>query len=233
MDALRKIGLTDGEIKAYQALLSLGPSRSSQIARSSGLSGSKITDIIERLVSKGICSTYKKDKCQYYKAADPASLLGYVDALKEEVMQSLPELERNLCWLSPEESTELFEGKRGVTTMIHALIEQQEKHEYLFFAIHRKEFDDEIRRFFRRIDAKRAKNCTRVRGLSPPDLKSKFEGRDMEVRYPEFPIPHNITIVGNKVGIINWKQNPTAYLITSDVLSEMFRRHFYKVWDMS
>ena len=59
---LENIGLTDGEIKVYLALIKLGSSTSGPITDKSGVSRSKIYNILERLIQKGLVSYTIKEK---------------------------------------------------------------------------------------------------------------------------------------------------------------------------
>ena len=51
---LKTIGLTEGEIKLYNALLELGESTRTELSKKSGISPSKIYDVANRLLEKGI-----------------------------------------------------------------------------------------------------------------------------------------------------------------------------------
>ena len=59
---LREIGLTEGEIKVYLALLKIGQAKKTELAKESGVSSSKIYEICGRLQKKGIVGTIIKDK---------------------------------------------------------------------------------------------------------------------------------------------------------------------------
>jgi len=52
--ALREIGLTEGEAKAYFALVTLGQSSVGPIVEKSGVTASKVYIILDRLIEKGI-----------------------------------------------------------------------------------------------------------------------------------------------------------------------------------
>ena len=49
--ALKRIGLTEGEIKIYLALLDLGQTATGKIIRHSGISGSKVYEVLDRLAN--------------------------------------------------------------------------------------------------------------------------------------------------------------------------------------
>ena len=60
-EALKSIGLTEGEIKIYLALLELGSSSIGQIIKRSGISGSKTYEVLDRLSQKGLISAILKN----------------------------------------------------------------------------------------------------------------------------------------------------------------------------
>ena len=51
---LEEIGLTKGEIKVYLTLLKIGNTTSGRIINESGVSRSKVYDVLERLKQKGL-----------------------------------------------------------------------------------------------------------------------------------------------------------------------------------
>ena len=97
---LENIGLTEGEIKVYLALIKLGPSTSGPITDSSGVSRSKVYNILERLMQKALVSFIIKQKTRYYQAEDPTKIRSYLnkkqhefELQKAEVDKLIPELQ--------------------------------------------------------------------------------------------------------------------------------------------
>ena len=72
LEELEQIGLTKGEIKVYVALLELGESTKTPIARKSEVSPGKVYDVLERLLRKGLVSTIKMfgEMSEYQAAVD-------------------------------------------------------------------------------------------------------------------------------------------------------------------
>ena len=61
---LHDIGLTEGETKVYLALISLGTTRTGQLASKAGVSSSKVYKILDRLIKKVLswaCYTGKSE----------------------------------------------------------------------------------------------------------------------------------------------------------------------------
>ena len=61
LSELRKIGLTEGEIRVYEALLNLGECTKTSLVKEAGIAPSNIYDITNRLIEKGIVSKVIKN----------------------------------------------------------------------------------------------------------------------------------------------------------------------------
>ena len=83
-EPLKKLGLTDGEIKVYLALIRVGETTSGPLVDESGVSVSKVYSILDRLAKKGLVSHIVKRKTKYFKAADPNRLVVYVQEKEAE-----------------------------------------------------------------------------------------------------------------------------------------------------
>ena len=74
-EILRKIGLSDGEIKVYSALLDLRRSPVNKIHEKTGIERRNIYDILNKLIEKGLVSyTIEKGK-KTYQCTHPNKLV--------------------------------------------------------------------------------------------------------------------------------------------------------------
>ena len=140
---LKKIGLTEGEIKIYDALLDLGESTRTELAKKSGVSPSKIYDVANRLLEKGIISSVKKNGVIHFSAADPEKLKDFlqhkeaeIKKEKELVDQLLPTLLAKYQQTEKETDIEVFYGWEGMKTAFDDVIKILERGEnnYVFGA---------------------------------------------------------------------------------------------------
>lgn len=120
---LKRLGLTDGEIKVYLALIRLGESTSGPIVDESGVSVSKVYTILDRLAKKGLVSHIVKKKTKYFEAADPNRLLVYLqekeNELKEEenkLKKIIPELELQHNTAITTETAQVYDEMKGIQT---------------------------------------------------------------------------------------------------------------------
>lgn len=97
---LVQLGLTDGEARTYLALLKTGPSTVGPIAKTAHISYSKIYEVLERLLDKGLVSVIKKNNAHQYQAVEPAQLTNYIEQQEQQLQEKkktitkmLPQLE--------------------------------------------------------------------------------------------------------------------------------------------
>src|SRR3989344_3475855 len=122
--SLQNLGLTDGEIRVYLALLKLGPSTSGPITDKSRVSSSKIYNILERLMQKGIVSYIIKEKTRYYQAEDPIKIKEYMinkenefKMQKEEINKLIPLLQLKKGLEKNKNDVQIYKGFKGVQTI--------------------------------------------------------------------------------------------------------------------
>ena len=97
---LEQIGLTKSEINVYLALLELGSTSTGKIVEKSKASSSKIYEILDKLIQKGLASFIIKSGVKYFEAAPPDRILDYMEEKektiikqKQEIRKLIPELE--------------------------------------------------------------------------------------------------------------------------------------------
>ena len=122
-EPLRQLGLTEGEIKVYLALVRIGETTSGPLVDESGVSVSKVYQILERLAKKGLVSHIVKRKTKFFKAADPQRLLVLLQE-KEAVLQQqettlkelIPQLHLWTGTAMTTETAQVFDGLKGIQT---------------------------------------------------------------------------------------------------------------------
>lgn len=231
--ALEGLGLSKGEISVYLSLLELGETKIGAVIEKSGMASSAVHNSVNNLIEKGLISYIKKGKIKYYQSAPPKQILDFIEDKKKNLQNILPQLEERRRKTKEKQEAEIFEGVKGVMTMLNILIEDaKRKDEYLFFPINVKEQNKEIQKFFEMYDVKRKAKDLIVKGLSPLPIKNLFEKRKiLNMKYPGFPIPSNISICNGKIAFFSWGEKPIGYLIKSQQISDMYRDFFHQVWD--
>jgi sugar-specific transcriptional regulator TrmB len=229
---LEELGLSKGEVKIYLTLLELGETKVGQVIEKSGMASSAVHNSLNILIDKGLISYIKKGKIKFYRAVPPKQIIDFIEEKKKKVLEILPELEIRQKKAKEKQEAEIFEGWKGITSLLHIMIEDAKKgDEYLFFSADVNEKNEEIQEFFRRYDLKRKEKGLTAKGLVPKYLKKLFIGRPLKIKCPNSPIPTNMAICNNNVAIISWEEKPIGYLINSNQIADIFRKFFYEIWD--
>ncbi len=128
-ELLESIGLTKAEIKVYLALLELGSSTTGPLVESSRASSSKIYEILDKLMRKGLVSFVIDSGMKYFEAAPPSRLIDYMTEKEEllkkqhqELKQIIPELELKQKYSKYKSEATIFRGLKGIKTAYEAIL---------------------------------------------------------------------------------------------------------------
>ena len=82
---LRKLGLTEKEVKVYLSTLELGYASVQKIAKQIKISRPTVYKIIKSLKEKGLVSESKDEQKRYFTAESPDKFLGVIRAQTREI----------------------------------------------------------------------------------------------------------------------------------------------------
>ncbi len=128
--------LTEGEAKVYTALVELGETSIGNILKIAKVSHSKIYDILERLVQKGLVSTINKNGRQYFSPAEPSRLLELVTEQEYELQNKREEMKNVVNTLKvrqgiskPTSILSSYSGIKGMKTVLEKVLSDLHKNE--------------------------------------------------------------------------------------------------------
>src|SRR3989339_393044 len=128
-DILRKIGLTENEIKIYLSLLKIGLSTAYDISKKTSIYRVHVYDKLEQLMDKGLVTHVFKGAKKYFQATSPEKIKHYLEDKKRQINDQekqveliLPEL--NSYMQLPKEDThvEVFIGVEGLKYFLKDII---------------------------------------------------------------------------------------------------------------
>jgi len=130
---LESIGLTKSEAKTYLALLELGSSTTGHIVDKAKVASSKIYEILDKLISKGLVNYITKGKIKHFEAAQPERILDYLKekehAIKKEqekITQALPELKLKTEISKHKQEAKIYRGMKGLHTAFYEALDMLE-----------------------------------------------------------------------------------------------------------
>jgi len=102
IEALKKLGLTEYEARAYVAVVELGEAEAADIARRSGVPRTRIYDVLSRLEGAGLIQRIKESRPAVYSAISPErSLIPLKNQLMAELSDAIDALSKiYLSWRS-------------------------------------------------------------------------------------------------------------------------------------
>lgn len=227
---LQELGLNRRESICYTSLLELGSSKVGKIVKKTGIPSSKIYEILDKLIQRGLVSYVIKNNIKHYQASDPNSLINYLEEKKKKIKQILPQLLLKQKF-SKKQSVELFEGQKAIFTLFTNLIaDAKPKELYLVFSINEENKTDQANLFFKNLALRRKEKKLDTRLLKNIKYYVKEKHTKLKLRYTNFNLPQGTTIFRNYVILLTWVESPVAIKIESEVFANQQREFFLDLW---
>lgn len=245
-EILKGIGLTESEIKVYLALLELGDSTRGDIVNKSGIAGSKVYEILEKLQEKSLVSIYIKDKIKHFKPTSPQQILNYLDDKKQQISEIekeatsiLPNLLKLYSSSKEEQEVELINGLKGLELIFKEQIGLMNKGETCYVIGGTKGVDEEvIQAFFEKVHLWREEKGIKTKMLfnstqkeSTEKLYSTKKYRNTTTKYIQHTSPVAINIYKDRTIIIIFGKTITAIHIKSKDVANSFMEYFNLLWN--
>lgn len=244
-ELFRKIGLTDGEIKVYLALLHLGETTVGPIGKESKVSKSKLYDILDKLIEKGLVGHIVKNGVQRYTANDPKMILEYLDRktqdLKEtrkEAQEFLPKLAKQRTLVRQPNYAEVYEGFHGFKTAREELLSSMKKGDELLVLGAPKMANLKWEAWLLEFHKRREELGIGMRILFTSDCRIYGEKRKRfkksYVRYlPKHVKSSNWIDIFNDTFLCVIIQEPTTIVVRDHSLAGSMRQYFDLLWEIS
>jgi sugar-specific transcriptional regulator TrmB len=235
---LEDLGLTQAEIKVYLTLLELGTSSAGTILKKCKLQNSVMHRALNSLIEKSLINFILEGRRKIYQATDPEHFFNFIDDKKTRFQQILPELKKKQTFAKKKETATIYRGIRGIKEVYSIMINTEAK-EYNTFGggypcvnlmgeswwknshLRRVEKKLPSRQVFDETVKKQGDDYNKL-----PLTKVKFLSK-------EFFQAQETVIVGDKVAIAVFTDNPYAFLIEDKVVANGYRKHFEVLWKLA
>lgn len=236
-EVLLSLGLKEKEQVVYRALLEVGESTLTPLARHTALPVSTTESILDRLASDGLAVVSKIKSRRVYTAAEPVALKQMLESKMREVTSILPFLETLKTESSSTTKTRVYHRER-MADIFDAAMRAKSKHIYEIVAA--RDFQEilgEKYHFTRR----RIENNVQLKSLRVESRELKTYSRETnrrELREAKF-LPRELTFKGtilfwdSTVAFFTTKAEGLAITIESTVLAEMMKQFFELFWEIS
>ncbi|MDP1695260.1 MAG: helix-turn-helix domain-containing protein [Candidatus Woesearchaeota archaeon] len=233
-EELRDYGLSEKEIKVYVACLKAGACTANRISELADLRRGTTYDILESLKEKGLISSFKSGKKSHFQATEPKELLVLLKEKERRLAEIIPSLEKIKSSVIKKPEIVLFEGFKGVLTMLEELYKEKE---ILLYGSAEK-VAQVLRHIPKAFALKRAREKIFMRIIFEHSEDAEFRMKDPRIekvtkmRFVEEmkKFPTVTLIAGEKVGIIPLERELIAILIKNKETSETQRLIFENYW---
>jgi len=241
-EILRKIGLTEGEIRVYTALIKLRKSSTGKIMNESEISSSKVYLILEKLIKKGFVSYVLENNIKVFFVTNPINILDFIETKQkdlEETKKKAKNLSQEILGLIgsyEEETVHIHKGAKGIQSAFHNILNELQKiDEFLFFGtpeVNQKE----MALFLKNFHAKRIKKGVKTKGIIDIEHKKVFtntfkNAQQIDFKFVDLVMPQAIAIGKTRIVFTLWQDSPIAFEIISKRLTQKYRNYFYKIWN--
>lgn len=244
-DILREIGLSEGEQQVYLSLLKLGESTSGPIAQNSGISASKVYQVLNRLIGKGLVSEFDRGGVKHFSPMNPNTLLDYlnekenrINKLQNDIQKILPNLTQLYNEKSQDTQVELMRGQQSLWNAWRSMLSELEKgDEYrIIGATYGESGNEEETSFFTQFHKKRVEKGVKARMLFQQSTKPiPATAKTAKIRYLPlgFQNPLQINLYKEVSNIVIWGPEPMIFKIRSKQVTEGFNQYFEALWKES
>ena len=235
---LQDIGLSERESKAYLSLLRKGKSSIGFIVQDSGIPRSKIYEVLNRLIEKGLVSFALEGKIKVFFAVPPKRLNEFIEDEIEKKQSKLKEIIEKLEEIKPKSSgysVEILVGKRGLKAFFNMLLDIK-KGETIYQIGYYKLPEITSEEFWEKFHEKRVEKGIYAKALHYHEAweKTKHKPREKMEKRPlpkGFESPLVIVFAGDIVGnIIITSQEQIVFLIKSKEVTENYTKYFDLLW---
>ncbi len=237
--ALNSLGLSEKEAVVYLALLELGRSTVSKIARKAGVNRATAYVILDSLTGKGLITMSGKEPKQEYSPESPERLIELCKAKRDEADSRIIHAERIVAQLKPmyqvgdRPRVRFYEGRDGLKQVYEDTLTASG--EILAFGSYEVEEMD-LGPYFSSYYRRRAAKNIPVRGIAPKTpLAEKraalgtAEKRDLTLVPKRFGPKPELDIYDNKVMIASWREK-LGIIIESAEIADAMKKIFELAW---
>jgi HTH-type transcriptional regulator, sugar sensing transcriptional regulator len=237
-DILEDIGMTQGEIKIYLALLELGETSAGFVKKKTKLQNSVVHLCLGNLIEKSLVSYVEKGRRRFYTATEPDHLLKFLDEKRRRLQEILPALIEKQKEQA-KYKVSVYEGKKGLKAIHEDILEDLKHGEWFFVFGAPKEANEQFEPYFLDFHKRRIKQKIGLKIIYKSDDKKSAKLREKmrftEVKYlPEaLNSPMWITTYKDKSILFVIGDIFLGIVIENYVIADNFKEYFELLWKVA
>ncbi len=239
-EKLQKIGFTPGESEIYELLIKSGETKAGTLIKQANIASSKVYDVLERLIHKGLVSFVEKEGIKHYQATPPERLNDFLESKKSEIQSAQEELKNIITIIKSERretesnNVRMYIGKQGLKIVLKELAEASRKDKFNYgYGTQGNPFLEHVP-----YDMQEFIDAEKKYGLKTKILFAKGQIQkqpNAEIRYlpPEFMAPVRTMIAGDKVFMVDFTGKINSIIIENKSIAQSYKEHFQFLWKMA
>jgi len=243
LSELKELGLTEGQIKVYSAILNLGIAGIQKIQEKTALERRAIYDILNKLIEKGLVSYTQEKENRKYQCTHPRNLKEQIEAKQKELSvlnAKIPEITNLYNFNRPEIRAEVYRGNAAMRNLLEEALIYPATY-WIGGNSGVEKCSEEMRLWFKRWTKKRIEQKKFMydlvdRGTFLEDFPPKDIALHKKSYYKYCELPKNLSspmviiIFGDKVAQVLWSEQSFAFVIDSAQIRESFMKYFHYFW---
>ncbi len=241
---LEDLGLTKSEISVYLALLELGSSSTGKIVEKSKAASSKVYEVLDKLIQKGLVSFVITSGVKQFEAAPASRIWDYVKEREErltlqkvELQKLVPQLELTQQLSKHRSEATIFKGIKGVKTAYYDILRTLKKGDE-YYVMGATNPSEQYFSFIKHFHKERAARGIKVKILySEPVQQIANTIKDIPLTMIKFA-PQElfssafVLMYANKTLIsVATKNDITVFMIESQEVTDSLKAHFMLIWN--
>ena len=241
LEELRELGLSNGQIAVYSAILEIGVSSLNKIQEKTGIERRNIYDILNKLIEKGMISYTEERGKKVYQCTHPRKILEEIKKRQiklQELEKKIPDVNNIFNLSKTEIRAEVYRGNEAIKAILNEALDYRESY---WIGGNSGVENTPLKNWFKHWMRKRADKKhlmhdlvdygSYLEGFKPSEIKKH---KKYYYKYCELPkdlcSPMVILIFGNKVIQILWGKQSFGFVLESEEIKESFMKYFNYFW---
>ena len=235
--------LSKNEVKVYEALLKLKKGTKTPIVKKSGILSSKVYEVLDRLIKKGLVTSFIENKVNNYVPVHPSNIRHLFDDKIKEIQNQKKEFEKKIDKLFPKQEefvteVQLFRNWEGLRSALVITNDDLDAGDtYYILGASPGEDLEKATKIFSKNDKRLYDKKVRIKAVH--DLKRKGEAeeyldkygrKNWAIKYYMTSGPFQVGITNNYTVLILLEKDPITILINNKKIRDSFYHYFEMIW---
>lgn len=238
--------LTPNEIKVYEALLKIKKGTKTPIVKESGVLSSKVYEVLDRLIKKGLVASFIENKVNHYVPVHPSNIKSLFDDKIKKIQDQKVEFDKQISKLFPHiedflTEVQLFRDWDGLKSVMLIADEDLGKGDTYYILGASPGVDvEKANEIFSKNDKRLNEKHVKIKAVHDIQRKEEAEAyldrygrKNWEIKYYQTSGPFQVGITNNYAVLILLEKNPIAILINNKKIRDSFFHYFNTIWQLA